>query len=207
MTGFAQLDSVAAVLIRDNIDTDTIVPSREIRGVGKTGLAAGLFSGWRYLSESGRVPNPQFVLNDSRYRNAQILLSGANFGCGSSREHAVWALAEYGIRAVVASSFNRIFFRNCVRNWILPAVLAASDIHWLADWVSTDPQQNRLRMRLDTCTITTADRCFQFDIDSESRSVLLSGLDEIARTLEFSGEIAAFRAADRLRRSWIYCLL
>lgn len=206
MIRFTQLSAVAAVLVRDNIDTDSIIPSREIRVVGKSGLAEGLFSGWRYLPESEREPNPAFVLNDPRYRDARILLSGANFGCGSSREHAVWALAEYGIRAVIAASFNPIFYRNCVRNGVLPVKLAASDIRWLADWVATDPQQHRLMVQLDTCTIASAERTFHFDIDSDSRRVLLEGLDEIDRTLKLARTIEAFRSADHLRRPWIYHL-
>ena len=120
MTPFTPLTSIAAPLIRDNIDTDTIIPSREMKTTGKTGLADGLFAPWRYLDATTRTPNPDFVLNDPDYAEAQILLGGANFGCGSSREHAVWALAEYGIRCVIAESFAPIFRNNCIRNglWI-----------------------------------------------------------------------------------------
>jgi 3-isopropylmalate/(R)-2-methylmalate dehydratase small subunit len=122
------LTAVAAPLLRANIDTDTIIPSREMKSVAKTGLAAGLFAGWRYTAIGGREPNPEFVLNQPAYAGTRILLGGENFGCGSSREHAVWALHEYGIRAVIAPSFAPIFFGNCVRNGIVPVVLPAAQI-------------------------------------------------------------------------------
>jgi 3-isopropylmalate/(R)-2-methylmalate dehydratase small subunit len=110
---FNILTSIAVPLIRDNIDTDTIIPSHEIKATSKTGLAEGLFAPWRYLNANKRTPDPDFVLNDLGYASAQILLSGKNFGCGSSREHAVWALAEYGIRCIIAESFAPIFEGNC----------------------------------------------------------------------------------------------
>ncbi|HVC31477.1 MAG TPA: 3-isopropylmalate dehydratase small subunit, partial [Steroidobacteraceae bacterium] len=113
---FTRLTAVAAVLLRDNIDTDAIIPSREIRAVSKTGLADGLFANWRYLPGQGRTPDPGFALNDPAFQGARILIAGENFGCGSSREQAVWALAEYGFRALVAPSFSSIFHRNCLRN-------------------------------------------------------------------------------------------
>src|SRR5207302_9959572 len=120
---FTKLTAVAAPLIRANVDTDAIIPSREMKTVSKTGLADGLFAGWRYREVGGRDPKPDFVLNDRAYAGAQILLSGVNFGCGSSREHAVWALAEYGFRAVLAESFSPIFRGNCVRNGVAPVEL------------------------------------------------------------------------------------
>ena len=126
MTPFTTLTSIAVPLMRDNIDTDAIIPSREMKTVGKTGLADGLFAGWRYTEVGGRAPEPGFVLNDPAYAGAAILLGGANFGCGSRREHAAWALAEYGFRAVIAPSFNPIFRGNCVRNGIVPIELDAA---------------------------------------------------------------------------------
>src|SRR3546814_8817791 len=114
MKAFTTLTAIAAPLIRDNIDTDAIIPSREMRSVSKTGLTDGLFAGWRYDPVGSRDPNPDFILNDPRFAAAKILLSGANFGCGSSREHAAWALLHHGFREVVASSFHPIFRSNCV---------------------------------------------------------------------------------------------
>ena len=124
MSPFPQpLVSRAAPLLLDNVDTDTIIPSREMRSTGRTGLADGLFAPWRYGDADAREENPDFVLNRPPYRDARILAAGANFGCGSSREHAVWALAEWGVRAVLAESFAPIFAGNCVRNGVLPAAL------------------------------------------------------------------------------------
>ena len=130
MTPFTSLSSVAIPLLRDNVDTDAIIPSREMRSTGRTGLADGLFAPWRYLDVDARLPDPAFPLNDARSKGAQILLGGENFGCGSSREHAVWALAEWGIRAVIAPSFAPIFKANCLRNGLLPVELPAADLAW-----------------------------------------------------------------------------
>ena len=205
MLAFTELTGVAAALLRDNIDTDAIIPSREIRSVSKTGLARGLFAGWRYTSADGRSPDPRFVLNDPAYRGAQILLAGENFGCGSSREHAVWALAEYGFRVLIAPSFNPIFYRNCLRNGLLPARLALPDVREIAGWVAENPQSNRPTVSLPTCEIVAANaRIWKFDIGDEARYGLLHGLDEIDQTLKMMGSIAAFRAADRLARPWVY---
>jgi 3-isopropylmalate/(R)-2-methylmalate dehydratase small subunit len=204
MPGLTELTAVGAVLLRDHIDTDAIIPSREIRAVSKSGLAQGLFAGWRYLPGSDRIPDPTFVLNDPHYRGARILLTGANFGCGSSREHAVWALAEYGFSALIASSFNSIFYRNCLRNGVLPVTLALPEIRLLAAWVAEDPQQHRLTVNLQTRQITGADRSWTFDIGDDAREQLLEGLSEIDRTLKLRDAIEAFRAADRTLRPWVY---
>ena len=133
MLKFDVLTAVAAPLLRANVDTDAIIPSREMKTVSKTGLAAGLFAGWRYTQIGGREPDSDFVLNQPAYAGAQVLLAGENFGCGSSSEHAVWALLEFGIRAIAAPSFAPIFRMNCVRNGILPVCLPAATIAALAE--------------------------------------------------------------------------
>ena len=195
MTPFTTLTAIAAPLIRDNIDTDAIIPSREMKSVGKTGLADGLFAGWRYTAIGSREPDPSFVLNDSRYAGAQILLAGANFGCGSSREHAAWALAEYGFRAIVAASFNPIFRGNCVRNGIVPVEIDATQID--ADGPIT--------IDLPRQTLTSASgQHIAFAIDAEAKAMLIGGLDAIDMTLARAAEIAHFRDADRVRRPWAY---
>ena len=196
MTPFRTLTSVAAPLLRDNVDTDAIIPSREMKSVSKTGLAEGLFAGWRYTAIGGRDANPDFVLNDPAYRDARILLSGANFGCGSSREHAAWALAEYGFRAIVAPSFNPIFRGNCVRNGIVPIELDAAEI-------AAAPQPLTIDLPAQTLTAASG-RSWGFAIDDEAKAMLLDGLDAIDLTLRRSAEIEAFRAADRQGRPWIY---
>lgn len=196
MTAFPPVplvEGIAVPLLRDNVDTDAIIPSREIKGVGKTGLAGGLFAGWRY--SHGREPDPAFVLNEPRYAHAPILLGGVNFGCGSSREHAVWALHEYGFRAVIAPSFAPIFAGNCIRGGIVPVVLDAATILGLGD---------RVRIDLLAQTVVSGDVRAAFAIEPEARAMLAKGLDAIDLTLKEAGRIAAFQARDRVARPWIY---
>jgi 3-isopropylmalate/(R)-2-methylmalate dehydratase small subunit len=205
MQRFEPITAVALPLLRDNIDTDAIIPSREITAVSKTGLAAGLFAGWRYSNGDHARPDPGFVLSDPAYRGAKILLAGENFGCGSSREQAVWALAEYGFRVLAAASFNPIFYRNCVRNGVVPAVLPSSNIRDIADWVRADPQANRLSVDLTAGEIrSTTGKTWKFTISREARDMLLHGIDAIDETLKLRDKIAAFRASDKLRRPWVY---
>ena len=205
MTPFDTLTAVAAPLVRANVDTDAIIPSREMKGTGKTGLADGLFAGWRYTAVGGRDPDPAFVLNDPAYAGAQILLAGENFGCGSSREHAAWALAEYGFRAVIAPSFNPIFFNNCVRNGIVPVVLSLARIQALAEAVAADPRTRRIRVDLQAQEVRAPDgQASAFEIGEEARQMLRYGLDAIDLTLRLAPEIAAFRARDAGVRPWAY---
>lgn len=199
MTPFTTLTAVAAPLLRDNIDTDTIIPSREMKSTGKTGLADGLFAPWRYLAPGARDPDPAFVLNQPRYADARIILGGSNFGCGSSREHAVWALAEYGIRAVIAPSFAPIFASNCTRNGIVPVVLDATAVAEIAadgHPVTVDLPEQRVAI--------AKDRSWSFEIGAEAKAMLLEGLDAIELTFKHQAQIAAFQAADRQARPWIY---
>jgi 3-isopropylmalate/(R)-2-methylmalate dehydratase small subunit len=203
---FTELTARAAVLLRDNIDTDAIIPSREIRAVGKTGLAAGLFANWRYLPGEGRTPDPMFVLNDPVFRRSQILITGENFGCGSSREQAVWALAEYGFRALIAPSFSPIFYRNCLRNGLLPARLEKEAIAGLADWVRQDPKGHQPLVSLSARRIRAGEHTWPFEIAADARAALLEGLGEIEQTLRLGEQIAVFQAADCVRRPWAYHL-
>ncbi len=201
-----ELTAIATVLLRDNIDSDAIIPSREIRTVAKTGLADGLFANWRYLPGEGRTPDPEFALNHPACRGSQILIAGENLGCGSSREQAVWALAEYGFRALIAPSFNPIFHRNCLCNGVLPARLPPETIATLAEWVKEDPQRHRPLVSLVTQRIGAGDLSWPFEIAADAREALLEGLGEIEQTLRLGGRIAAFQAADRRRRPWAYDL-
>ncbi len=193
-TPFTTLTSVAAPLIEDNIDTDIIIPSREMKSTGKTGLAAGMFAGRRYTQ--GRSENPDFVLNQPAYRRAAILLAGDNFGCGSSREHAVWALAEHGIRAVIAPSFSPIFAGNAVRGGVLPLVLPRATIAALAGETIT--------IDLPAQTVTAGAASHHFEIDSEAKAMLIGGLDAIDLTLQSADRIAAWQARNRAARPWVY---
>lgn len=198
MTPLVRLTAIAAPLLRENVDTDAIIPSREMTSVSKTGLADGLFAGWRYTEVGGREPNPDFVLNQPRYRNAQILLSGPNFGCGSSREHAVWALAEYGFRAIIAPSFNPIFQGNCVRNGVAPIVLPEDVIAQIA------ASEGEVTMDLSTLRVSTRTAFWSFALAEEPREMLMEGLDAIELTLKRRREIEGFRAFDGTRRPWAY---
>ncbi len=205
MEKFSTHTGVAAALLRSNIDTDAIIPSREMKTVSKTGLAAGLFADWRYCDVQARTPEPDFVLNRPEQQGSSILLAGLNFGCGSSREHAVWALKEYGIRVIVAPSFGAIFAGNCVRNGLLPLVLAEARIDALAASVAADPQGLQLRVDLEQCVVVEATgQLHAFELPASQRDMLLKGLDPIALTLEMGVQIAAFQARDRMQRPWIY---
>jgi 3-isopropylmalate/(R)-2-methylmalate dehydratase small subunit len=205
MEKFVTLTAVAAPLMRVNIDTDVIIPSREMKGVTKTGLSAGMFANWRYSDPVKRVENPDFVLNREPTRHARILLAGANFGCGSSREHAVWAMAEFGFRAVIAPSFGAIYYGNCVRNGILPVVLPEESVNALAAWVEADPAAHRIAIDLPCQTVTgPPGATYTFAIAAADKEMLLEGLDPIGVTLKRASEIAAFEARDRTRRPWVY---
>lgn len=200
MIPFRVLTAVAAPLLRDNIDTDAIIPSREMKSVSKHGLADGLFAGWRYVHVGGREPNADFVLNNPRYAPALILLTGANFGCGSSREHAAWALAEYGFRAIIAQSFNPIFRGNCINNGIVPVELGADAIAALAQ----QPAEALVTVDLEQQRVSSPVGTWPFAIDTEARRMLLSGMEAIELTLSRRTEIEAFRETDKLARPWIY---
>ncbi len=202
MDKFTVHRGVAAPLLRINIDTDAIIPSREMKRVSKTGLGEGLFAGWRYTQVGGREPNPDFVLNQPAYAGTSILLAGVNFGCGSSREHAVWALKEYGIRAIVAPSFGAIFYNNCVRNGLLPVELPEDVVQALAE-ASTGGAM--LRVDLEHCLVETpGGSVYRFAIQPALREMLLEGLDPVALTLKLQPQIEAFQAADRAQRPWVW---
>jgi 3-isopropylmalate/(R)-2-methylmalate dehydratase small subunit len=202
---FTTLTAVAAPLLRENVDTDAIIPSREMKTVSKLGLADGLFAGWRYLQIGGRDPDPTFVLNDPAYAGAQILLSGENFGCGSSREHAAWALAEYGFRAIVAPSFSPIFQANCLRNGLAPVAATWPTIVRLAAEIAPAPQARRVTVDLTRCLLVSPDGVqTPFEMAAEAREMLLEGLDPIDLTLKRMDEIQSFRDRDVRLRPWVY---
>jgi 3-isopropylmalate/(R)-2-methylmalate dehydratase small subunit len=205
MEKFTVLEAIAAPILRINIDTDVIIPSREMKRVSKEGLSDGMFANWRYTEPGGRKEQADFILNQEPYRQAKILLSGDNFGCGSSREHAVWALHEWGIRAIITPGFGNIFYGNCIRNGILPVVLANDVVENIAAQVEANPAHNLVNVDLSNCTVTAADGlAHAFEIGSGDREMLLEGLDAIAVTQRRDDEILAFQARDRLKRPWIY---
>ena len=201
---FTQHLGVAAPILRGNVDTDAIIPSREMKRVSKLGLGEGLFAGWRYREVGGRDINPDFVLNRPEYSDCSILLSGPNFGCGSSREHAVWALKEFGVRSVIAPSFGAIFANNCSRNGLLPLVLDEASIATMATWVEVDPQSNRILIDLPGQRVMANEQEYLFEIEAGARRMLVEGLDAIALTQTRWEVIEAFHRERRNKRPWLY---
>lgn len=192
--------------MQPNIDTDAITPGRFLTmtmAAGKASFGASLFADWRF--DSNDEPKPDFVLNDPAYDGAAILVAGDNFGCGSSREHAVWGLAAYGIRCVIAPSFGEIFYNNCFVNGLLPVSFAGEQVQAIADQLSAGIGGRSMTIDLEAQKITRPDGSeLAFEIDAARREALLEGLDAIGMTLKLADEIAAFQAEDRERRPWIY---
>jgi len=197
------ISGIAAPLLRINVDTDAIIPSREIKAVSKKGLSEGLFSEWRYTSISDRKPNDEFVLNREPYNRSAILLTGDNFGCGSSREHAVWALQEWGIKALIGTTFGSIFYGNCIRNGLLPIKLSSNDIQRLIEHVEKDPVSNQILIDLETLSINFGSSEIVFDFDKKYQTLLLEGLDEIQQTLKLDNEISSFEEKHFERNPWL----
>ena len=205
MEPFKQHTGIAVPLIQLNIDTDAIIPSREIKSVSKKGLEDGLFAEWRYLSLKTRKENPAFVLNQEPSRRASFILTGENFGCGSSREHAAWALYQWGIRVIVAPSFGSIFYNNCIQNGILPVLLESEKIRELQTFVELNPAVNQLTVDLrDTTIIAGSTIRYSFEIEPSNQQNMLQGLDAIGSTLEMMASIEAFEENDHQTRPWVY---
>ena len=200
MRAFDEHVGVAVPLPEDNINTDVIIPSREMRSVSKSGLADGLFAPWRYLDPDSREENPSFAMNKTTYRDASILIAGKNFGCGSSREHAVWALMEAGFRVIIAESFATIFYNNALRNGLLAIALDRR----LVDALVAPVRVETLSVNLADQTISAGAMVVRFDIDSDTKEMLLEGIDEISLTQRNAASIDAFERRDRENRPWIY---
>jgi 3-isopropylmalate/(R)-2-methylmalate dehydratase small subunit len=200
MQPFVHLEGVAAPLVLDNIDTDQIIPGKELMRMETSGYGDGLFSEWRY--RGGRVPNPDFILNQPPFDRACVLLAGNNFACGSSREVAVWALRDFGIRCVIAPSFGGIFHANCFGNGVLPVAAPLQLIEAMRQRVAGgDPA---IAIDLPSQTVICGDIRHRFEIGALHKAMLLQGLDGIALTLQRESQIAEFQARDRQRRPWIY---
>ena len=197
------ISGIAAPFLRINVDTDAIIPSREIKAVSKKGLSEGLFSEWRYTSIPDRTPNDEFILNREPFNRSAILLTGDNFGCGSSREHAVWALQEWGIKAVIGSTFGSIFYGNCIRNGLLPIQLSTDDLQKLIDFVEKDPESNQILIDLETLSINFGSSEINFEFDKKYQASLLEGLDEIQQTLKLNDEISSFEEKHLERNPWL----
>jgi 3-isopropylmalate/(R)-2-methylmalate dehydratase small subunit len=210
MQPFRLHTGIVAPLDRANVDTDAIIPKQFLKSIKRSGFGPNLFDAWRYLDhgepgmDSKRLPNPDFVLNQPRYQGAQILLARRNFGCGSSREHAPWALGDYGFRAVIAPSYADIFFNNCYKNGLLPIVLTESEVDKLFAATSAFPGF-KLVIDLEAQRVSTPDGAitFAFDVEPFRKHCLLRGLDDIALTLEHADTIRAFEARRHAEQPWL----
>ncbi|MBU2742937.1 MULTISPECIES: 3-isopropylmalate dehydratase small subunit [Acidithiobacillus] len=205
MEAFTVLEAIVVPLDRPNVDTDAIIPKQFLKTIERQGLGKHLFDAWRYLAQDGRqVENPEFILNQPIYADAKILLARENFGCGSSREHAPWALADYGFRAIIAPSFADIFANNCVQNGILLIRLSAEEVDHLFHEVAANPGY-RLRIDLPAQEVQTmGDSRYCFPMDAGHKHKLLNGLDDIQLTLQHEGAIRAYEAARRQSAPWLF---
>jgi 3-isopropylmalate/(R)-2-methylmalate dehydratase small subunit len=189
-------------LDRANVDTDAIIPAKYLKSIKRTGFAEALFANWRYLPDGS--PNPDFALNQPRYKDSTVLLARENFGCGSSREHAPWALSEYGFKTVISSSYADIFYNNCFNNGILPITLPADEIDDLFAEVEAEPRM-RLKIDLVDQTVTApGGRVFNFEIDQFKKDCLLRGLDNIGWTLSFDEKISAYEEKQKTEAPWLF---
>ena len=202
MEPFVKLTGIAAPLRMINVDTDMIIPKQHLKTIRRTGLGRFLFDELRFTPDGAE--RPDFVLNRAPYRGAQILIAGENFGCGSSREHAPWALLDYGIRCVIAPSFADIFYNNCFKNGILPVRLPKAVVESLMDQAEQGANA-RVTVDLEACEVRAPDgTAHSFEIDAFRRHCLLEGLDDIALTLQKSAEIANFEAGQTRVQPWLY---
>lgn len=211
MKAFSQLNGLVCPLDRANVDTDAIIPKQFLKSIKRSGFGPYLFDEWRYTDQgepgmdcTNRPLRNDFVLNQSRYRGAEILLARDNFGCGSSREHAPWAIEDYGFRAIIAPSFADIFFSNCYKNGVLPIVLTAASVDKLFAECSAR-EGYKLEIDLQSQTVVTpSGESFGFDITSHRKHCLMNGLDEIGLTLQHADAIKAFEARHQLAQPWLF---
>lgn len=211
MEKFHTFTGLVAPMDRANVDTDAIIPKQFLKSIKRSGFGQNLFDEWRYLDhgEPGmdpaqRQPNPEFVLNQPRYQGAQILLARANFGCGSSREHAPWSLQDYGFRVIIAPSFADIFFNNCFKIGLLPVVLDAAILDRLFEAVKAT-EGYRLTVDLQEQTVTTPqNKAYPFAVDAFRKHCLLNGLDEIGLTLQHAEKIKQFEQKRRHEQPWLF---
>jgi len=204
MKQFSILKSIATPLDRANIDTDAIIPKQFLKSIKRTGFGPNLFDAWRYLDHgevgmdnSKRPLNPDFVLNNPKYSESQILLTRSNFGCGSSREHAPWALEDYGFRAIIAPSFADIFYNNCFKNGLLPITLNSDIVDILFEF------QGEIEINLKKQSVKADNKTYHFDVDSERKRRLINGLDDIDLTLQYEDEIRSFEAQHLNKYPWL----
>ncbi|MGE6107373.1 3-isopropylmalate dehydratase small subunit [Aeromonas sobria] len=199
MTGFKQHKGIVVPLDSANVDTDAIIPKQFLQKVNRIGFGKHLFHDWRFLDDAGQQPNPEFVLNQPQFAGASILLARENFGCGSSREHAPWALADYGFRTIIAPSFADIFYGNAINNGMVPVRLKEEEVEALFQLVAANPGIE-IEVDLEANQVRAGSLTFGFEIDEFRRYCLLNGLDAIGLTLQHEAAISAFEAK---QPSWI----
>ena len=204
MKKFSSINSIAMPLDRANIDTDAIIPKQFLKSIKRSGFGPNLFDEWRYLDHgepgmdnSNRPINPDFVLNNPTYSGAQILLTRRNFGCGSSREHAPWALEDYGFRAIIAPSFADIFYNNCFKNGVLPIVLSSEIVDSLFSY------SGLININLEKQIVKIDQNSFEFEVDPERKRRLINGLDDIGLTLQNENQIRIFETAHFAKYPWL----
>ena len=203
MKPFETFNGIVMPLDRANVDTDAIIPARYLKSIYRTGFADALFSNWRY-QEDGVTPNPDFILNEPRYKNASVLIARENFGCGSSREHAPWALQEYCFKVIITPGFADIFYNNCFNNGLLPLILTPEELDELFAEVEAEPLL-RLRINLEDQTVTApGGRVYHFELDSFKQECLLQGLDNIGWTLQHDDLIREFEQKEGAAAPWLY---
>ena len=211
MQAFTQLNGLVVPLDRSNVDTDAIIPKQFLKSIKRSGFGPNAFDECRYLDHgepsmdnSKRKINPDFVLNQARYQGGSVLLTRENFGCGSSREHAPWALEDYGFRAIIAPSFADIFFNNCFKNGMLPIVLSADDVDAL--FKETESAEGyKLNIDLSTQTISRpSGKTYKFEVDAFRKHCLLNGLDDIGLTMQHQDSIKAFETKHRAAQPWLF---
>ncbi|WP_042059821.1 3-isopropylmalate dehydratase small subunit [Aeromonas allosaccharophila] len=199
MTGFKQHKGIVVPLDSANVDTDAIIPKQFLQKVNRIGFGKHLFHDWRFLDDAGQQPNPEFVLNQPHFAGASILLARENFGCGSSREHAPWALADYGFKTIIAPSFADIFYGNAINNGLVPVRLKEEEVDALFQLVAAKPGIE-IEVDLEANLVRAGDISFGFEIDEFRRYCLLNGLDAIGLTLQHEAAISTFEAK---QSSWI----
>lgn len=191
MAGFKQHTGLVVPLDAANVDTDAIIPKQFLQKVSRLGFGKHLFHDWRFLDDAGKVPNPEFIMNSARYQGASILLARENFGCGSSREHAPWALADYGIKAMIAPSFADIFYGNSINNQMVPVRLSEQEVDEIFQFVENN-EGAQVEVDLQANVVRANEKEYRFEIDEFRRHCLLNGLDNIGLTLQHEDKIAAF---------------
>ena len=211
MEKFINYTSIVIPIDRSNVDTDAIIPKQFLKSVEKSGFGDNLFDAWRYLDQgepgedcSNRPLNSDFILNQRAYREGKVLLARENFGCGSSREHAVWALRDFGIRTVIAGSYADIFFNNCFKNGVLPIILPSADIDALFECNQASGPFS-MEIDLDRQTATTdSGQVYRFEMDNFKKKCLLEGLDDIALTMQHEGDISAYEQRRMREVPWLF---